>query len=174
MSAQNGDLATDAVRHRGGSRTLETGGQVGRWTGEEPDRSVRGLTYFSIIASMRRPVWLRAFIAVWSLWLQSAILDPGSFDACPEHGRHAAQVVPHNGHSARAGHEHGTPADHKSHSCTCLGACCCAPAALPASGVQAPEAVVAVLSERRVVAVDAFVASRPHALPFANGPPGQA
>ena len=121
---------------------------------------------------MPRPGWLRAFIAIWSLWLQGAILDPGSFDQCPEHGHHAAQLVGHANHAAHAGHEHGTPADHKAHTCTCLGACCCAPAAaLPATGAAIPVAVVAEVAETRHAVVDAIVALRPHALPFANGPP---
>src|SRR5690242_9844672 len=98
---------------------------------------------------MPRPIWLRAFIAVWSLWLQGAILDPGSFDQCPEHGHHAAQVVGHSSHAAHAAHaahEHGAPADHKAHTCTCLGAGCCAPlAALPTTGVHA---VVAFITEQ--------------------------
>lgn len=123
---------------------------------------------------MPRPIWLRAFIAVWSLWLQGAILDPGSFDPCPEHAHHAvaAQIAGHASHMAHASHEHGAPGDHKAHTCTCLGACCCAPAApLPATGIEAPLAVVAETTEPRHSPVRAIVALRPHTLPFANGPP---
>ena len=117
---------------------------------------------------------LRAVLALWSVWLQFAILDPGSFDPCPEHSHHAAAApaMDHGSHAAHAHHSHGKPSDHTAHKCSCLGACCCTPSLVPASHaapVPTP-AVVAVAAPRYVVS-PAFVARAPHALPFANGPP---
>src|SRR5262252_9122126 len=91
---------------------------------------------------MRRPVWLRALAAVWAIWLQAALLHPGSFDHCPEHGNRAVPMQAAE-HSAHASHEHGTPADHHGqHSCTCLGACCCAPSVVvPATTAGLPPEV---------------------------------
>jgi hypothetical protein len=122
---------------------------------------------------MRRPAWLRAFAAVWAIWLQAALLAPASFDHCPEHGSHAAamHVADHAGHAMA--HDHGAPADqHGKHACTCLGACCCAaPVAVPATSVEAP--LVASLEAAPISLSDVSIvpALRPHSLPFANGPP---
>jgi hypothetical protein len=76
-------------------------------------------------------------------------------------------------HMAHAAHQHGAPADHHGqHACTCLGACCCAPAvAVPATHVDAP--VVATVEQAPAPDTDVRVvaAPRPYSLPFANGPP---
>jgi hypothetical protein len=125
---------------------------------------------------MRRPAWLRALAAVWAIWLQAALLAPASFDHCPEHGSHAAQMhaADHLGHAAHASHEHGAPAgQHGNHGCTCLGACCCAaPVASPAGRIDVPT-VATVDAAAPIGDRDARVAVvlRPHSLPFANGPP---
>jgi hypothetical protein len=121
---------------------------------------------------MLRPAWLRALAAVWAIWLQAALLDPGSFDHCPEHGHHAVatQMAEHAEH---ASHDHGAPADHHGqHSCTCLGACCCAPAVLvPATSVDLPPVVTVAQTATPYAEVRVVAAARPHSLPFANGPP---
>jgi hypothetical protein len=121
---------------------------------------------------MRRPVWLRAIAAVWAIWLQAALLDPGSFDPCPEHGHHA--VAQTAGHAAHAAHQHGSPASdrHGKHACNCLGACCCAaPVAVPATTVDAPVVATVDVPPERATEIRVVVALRPHSLPFANGPP---
>jgi hypothetical protein len=124
---------------------------------------------------MRRPVWLRAVAAVWAIWLQAALLDPGSFDPCPEHGNHAAatQMADHSAHAAHASHGHGSPANgHGQHSCTCLGACCCAPSvAVVSPRIDAPRVVTVAQASPAYRDVRVVVATRPHSLPFANGPP---
>ena len=124
---------------------------------------------------MRRPVWLRALAAVWAIWLQAALLDPGSFDPCPEHGNHAAATQPatHSAHTAHASHGHGTPAGHHGqHSCTCLGACCCAPSvAILATAFDAPRVVTVAQVKPAHADFRVVAAARPHSLPFANGPP---
>ena len=124
---------------------------------------------------MYRPAWLRAFVTLWAIWLQAALLDPGSFDRCPEHARYATagQPVAHAGHAAHASHEHGAPTEHHGqHACTCLGACCCAaPVALPATNVESPVITTVDHAPIRVADVAVVPAIRPHSLPFANGPP---
>ena len=122
---------------------------------------------------MRRPAWLRAFAAVWAVWLQAALLAPASFDHCPEHGSHAVQlhVADHAGH--HMAHDHGAPADqHGKHACTCLGACCCAPpVAVPSIRIDAPLVASVDAAPIGIVDVSVVPALRPHSLPFANGPP---
>ena len=124
---------------------------------------------------MRRPVWLRALAAVWAIWLQAALLAPASFDHCPEHGGRAAatQIADHTGHAAHGSHDHGSPTDrHGRHSCTCLGACCCAaPVAVATATVDVPLVVMAVRTVAPPSDVGVVPAFRPHSLPFANGPP---
>ncbi len=122
---------------------------------------------------MRRTPWLRALAAVWAVWLQIALLDPGAFDSCPEHAHHAvaAQLASHMAHSAS--HQHGAPMDHHgAHQCTCLGACCCAPViAAPASRVDLP--IVATLDQAPAQHDDDGIIAvrRAYSLPFSNGPP---
>jgi hypothetical protein len=124
---------------------------------------------------MRRPAWLRAFAAVWAIWLQAALLAPASFDHCPEHGSHAAatHAADHAGHAAHLGHDHGAPSDqHSKHACTCLGACCCAvPVAVVANHIDVPALRTVNAAPIRNDDARVAVALRPHSLPFANGPP---
>jgi hypothetical protein len=123
---------------------------------------------------MRRPAWLRAFAAVWAIWLQAALLAPASFDHCPEHGSHAVQMhmADHAGHAMA--HGHGAPADQhgSKHACTCLGACCCAvPVAVVATRIDVPALATVDAAPIRDHDSRVAVALRPHSLPFANGPP---
>lgn len=123
---------------------------------------------------MRRPAWLRVFTAVWAIWLQAALLDPGSFDPCPEHSRHAvATAQAAEMHMAHGAHQHGAPGDKHAHTCNCLGACCCAPAvAVPASHIDVP--IVATLDQAPAQHDDDGIIAvrRAYSLPFSNGPPG--
>jgi hypothetical protein len=123
---------------------------------------------------MHRPAWLRALAVIWAIWLQAALLDPGSFDRCPEHSHHAAgmQMSGQMAQAGHLGHDHAPTDRHGQHACTCLGACCCAvPVAVATTTVDVPVVVtrartVAPPNDARVVP-----AFRPHSLPFANGPP---
>src|SRR5690242_10489713 len=95
---------------------------------------------------------------------------------CPMHGLRAGHSTSMAGHSTShtGGSKHGMPARH---SCTCLGACCCAPTmAAPSSAIaDLPGALIALGMERVVVAEHDAPRSAPrHAHPFAIGPPAAA
>jgi len=123
--------------------------------------------------SVRRSLWSRSIIAIWSLWLGVVLAAPQALRPCPLHGDHAAHMSEAAAHVA--GHSHGgAPADHSKQPCTCLGACCCA------NAVAVPQLDVADLPTTDVafvrVAIPAAPAQAPfvapeYSHPFANGPP---
>jgi len=122
---------------------------------------------------VRRPLWFRALLSFWGLWLCAALSEAPGLHACPVHGEHSA-------HASHAGHmAHGSPASvpgdkshHGSANCTCLGSCCCAaPVATPASSIELAGAILVDVPPARRPHVERPVVHRAYSLPFANGPP---
>jgi hypothetical protein len=106
---------------------------------------------------------LRVLTAVWSFWFAAAFLELPAVHACAVHGAAAGQ-------SAQHAHHHGAPQS-KGPQCTCLSNCCSStPAVITAAAVAVESSTIelplVVFSAPLVV-----VTARPHANPFANGPP---
>jgi len=137
---------------------------------------------------VRRPLWVRFFIACWSLWLVAALSEPAALSACPAHSSHAAHsATMHGGDAMQAHSTHSTahhlaqdgasqsgPTDqHSSQHCSCLGECCCTPSVAPPAATVAELPAVAVTHVTPAATCDSAPASlAPYSLPFANGPPG--
>ena len=131
---------------------------------------------------VRRPVWLRALIAVWGLWFTAAVSEAPGLHVCAVHAGHAASGAlgahaGHSGHDAHASHRPGASAPdessrHQSADCTCLGLCCCAASAAPPVGpIELPSDFVVAGCITSFHDVATLVVRRDHAQPFANGPP---
>lgn len=135
--------------------------------------------------TVRRPLWVRFFIACWSLWLVAALSEPAALSACPAHSSHSAHsAAMHHGdamqghggehHAAHDGTHHRDPADqHSNQHCSCLGECCCTPSVAPPATTIAELPPVVVTHATPAATCDSAPASlAPYSLPFANGPPG--
>lgn len=121
--------------------------------------------------SVRRSVCLRLLTCLWALWFGVVLVEPAPL-SCPEHGTHGHRMQQQAGGGERA--HHGSRPHHADATCTCLGACCCAPT------VAAPLAAVAELPAARVSLESAGAPAGPdkpnqsapsYSHPFANGPP---
>jgi hypothetical protein len=101
------------------------------------------------------------------------IVEPAALQQCPMHGAHAGHAAHMQSEFASHG-SHGAPAHHANQACTCLGACCAAPAvAIPLRAVaELPAASIRILGTEQQAANDVAPATAPrYAHPFANGPP---
>jgi hypothetical protein len=109
---------------------------------------------------------LRILTTVWSFWFAAAFLELPGAHACAVHGAAAATTNVH------AHDHHQSAPTQKGQQCTCLSHCCStSPAAISAPSVAFESSTtepgeVAFRAPTLVVA-----AARPHARPFANGPP---
>jgi hypothetical protein len=131
---------------------------------------------------VHRPVWFRALISIWGLWLSAALSEAPGLHACPVHGGHGAHAaqtaaLEHSGHMGHMAHgsQPSAPTDQSHHDpagCTCLGLCCCAATvATPASSIELADAIVVDTPQVRHADVTSPVVQRAYSLPFANGPP---
>lgn len=103
--------------------------------------------------------------------------------ACPMHGTNAVAMAT-GAHDAHAGHHMAmqvdahAPAnapDQHHTTCTCVGVGCCgASVATPAPSAEAMVFAVVRVPVAAYRDVPAPVVTRPHELPFANGPPARA
>jgi hypothetical protein len=130
--------------------------------------------------TVRRPLWVRFFIACWSLWLVAALSEPAALSACPAHSSHGAHSAEHSAamHDEAMQSHHGAhrsdPADqHSDNHCSCLGECCCTPSIAPPAATIAELPPTVVTHATPVAAcATAPTSLAPYSLPFANGPPG--
>ena len=115
---------------------------------------------------MRRTVLLRALTAIWSFWFAAAFLELPVVHACAVHGTAAGATAGHHAH-----HHGSSQPNQKGPQCTCLSQCSgSSPAVLATPSVVVSSSTVEVdRVEHRVLSV--IVVARPHAQPFANGPP---
>jgi hypothetical protein len=121
--------------------------------------------------SVRRFVCLRLLTCLWALWFGVVLVEPSAL-SCPEHGAHRHEMHQHAARGQSA--HHGAPSHHANASCTCLGACCCAPmvAAPLAAVTELPAVRVGVTDVDAPAGTDEPNASTPgYSHPFANGPP---
>ena len=116
---------------------------------------------------MRPTVLLRALTAIWSFWFAAAFLELPVVHACAVHGAAAGATAEHHAHH----HGSSSQPNQKGQQCTCLSQCSgSSPAVLATSSVVvSPSTVEVDRVEHRAVSV--IVVARPHARPFANGPP---
>src|SRR4051812_5506685 len=105
---------------------------------------------------------LRALTAVWSFWFAAAFLELPVAHACAVHGASA-------GPTAHA-HHHGAPKS-KGPQCPCLSQCCSSTPAVVATPDIAVESSTIELAPVVFSAPAVVIIARPHATPFANGPP---
>ena len=122
---------------------------------------------------MRHPLWYRVLIAIWGLWLTTALSEPAGAHTCPMHGGHAGHMAQSGAQAAHSEHDgHHAPAKQSGQACTCLGQCSTTPpvAILP-SRSDFVEARVIDAGAASYGDVETPVARRAHSLPFANGPP---
>ncbi len=133
--------------------------------------------YYSFVRP--RPVWLRALTALWGLWFAVALIEPAGIHQCPVHGV-GAQMGDMGDMSAMdmgakpmaAEMAKADQPPHHAASCTCLSLCYSSPAFVPpTAGAQLRDRVVAIAASQNFADSPCRVLERPHALPFANGPP---
>lgn len=113
---------------------------------------------------MRRTALLRALTAIWGFWFAAAFLELPGAHACAVHGAGATAPAAH-------AHHHGAPSQHKGPQCTCLSHCTGTSAAVlsaPSFAVATSTVELAAIEHRAPAVV---IIARPHARPFANGPP---
>ena len=119
--------------------------------------------------SVRRSVCLRLLTCLWALWFGVILVEPAAL-SCAEHGAHGH----HMQQSGPDRTHHGGQPHHANTSCTCLGACCCAPtvAAPMAPVAELPATLIRVDGAGAPAGLDEPNPSAPsYSHPFANGPP---
>jgi hypothetical protein len=111
-----------------------------------------------------RPTVLRIVTAIWGFWFAAAFLELPGVHACAVHAASHAQAHQHE--------HHGAPShDGKQQQCTCLGHCCGTTPAVLSATVRSAEATETPCEAVVFHAPSLHVVERPHARPFANGPP---
>jgi hypothetical protein len=139
---------------------------------------------------MYRSLWYRAVVALWGLWITTALVEPAGLLTCAMHGGRIAPPSPSadaaatrstgaTGHVHHAGEPTAPRAEDEDASppgghacCTCVGHCC-----VPVPVAAPPTAVALVAPTRQHVSRPGRAqagrpeSARDHALPFANGPP---
>jgi hypothetical protein len=135
------------------------------------------MLYYSTV---QRPVWFRALIAIWGFWFTAALIEAPGIHACAVHSSggahghvHSAPAAPMQMGSHGERHDAASPdaPGDRSSTCTCLGLCCFAPHFVGerSTSLAVPATIATVLAAAPIDTAPAV--SRPHARPFANGPP---
>lgn len=162
--------------------------EVRQSTRRAPDLPVELLRARQYNWLVHRPLWLRATLALWSLYFVGALLGVPGLDACPVHAGHGhvhglasmAQMASMDAASpsASSAGSAAIPRDDQrapAAECTCLGLCCgaCAVSGPAATLAVAPAVVI---RARPSQPDDRTPAPRrgAHVLPFPNGPPASA
>ena len=121
---------------------------------------------------VRRSVWLRPLTCLWALWFGVVLAVPAALPTCPAHGEHAGHRM--EAGATSAGVHHHVPSHETHDACTCLGACCSAPAVALVLGTPAELPAVRVstqTSRPRFPDAPLSRSAARYAHPFANGPP---
>jgi len=110
-----------------------------------------------------RPTALRIATALWGFWFAAAFLELPVVHVCAVHAATHAQAHEHH---------HTAPAQNgKQQHCTCLSSCCGSSPAVLSTAVHSVEARYEPREAGVFSAPDFHVVERPHARPYANGPP---
>ena len=128
---------------------------------------------------MRRPLYSRVFSLALSLWLPLFMGAAEWVVYCPTHGGSVNEAAATDATTAStlAEHDHGdghsAPSGQgTSHTCSCPGPGCCAPAVADLATNTLPLAhIVAVHEAAAVATLDRLATERDHVLPFATAPP---
>ncbi len=126
---------------------------------------------------MRRPLWFRALIAVWGIWLTTAITERSRFFVCSMHGEGAAagsamSASMQGASTSTAGHPAEDTRRDRTDVCTCADECCGAAfIATPALSPELQIAAIVTAPVARYASVERVDLAPEHLLPFANAPP---
>lgn len=121
---------------------------------------------------VRRSAWLRPLTCLWALWFGVVLAVPAALPTCPAHGEHVGHRM--EAGATSGGLHHQAPSHETHDACTCLGACCSAPAVALVLGAPAelPAPRVSTQTSRpRFPDAPLSRSAARYAHPFANGPP---
>jgi len=117
------------------------------------------------------------------VWFNAALLEAPGVHACAVHSGVASSVAPSaHGHASatmvmqgHGAHEAPAPSSDNACACTCLGTCCgVSPFVSSAPPISIAAHYASIAARRIGQRVVAPSVDRPHARPFANGPPSLA